>query len=172
MIRSPWNIPCEANTRRGALKHSWLENQILQYRPDNVVNRRRDGSWERSGKLAGDLENIGKARELARTLAEGFSPAQLVDRLQPLRHLPEPARRQIKTAVHQTFLERCGDEVEALAGELAAALDGFESVYRDFGAAWQESDDPALHKAWQAVTQKGHILLAVFEKLPHGVVLP
>ncbi len=169
-VPSPWNIPCDANDLRGRLKHSWLENEVLQYRSDNVVNRRRDGSWKRDGRIAAHEDRIADLMELADGLVDGFSPAGLVDRLEPLEALAPEAREMVKAAVHQAYAERHG--MEELAVSLKAEAEYFRQSFVSFKKAWEDGDDAALEDAWDQVLQQAQALVAVLEKLPRGVVLP
>lgn len=170
MMRTPWEISCPANTLRGQLKHSWLENGILCARPANVVGRRADGSFEREGKIAQYLNDIDVTRQLAEDLIQGFSPAQLVDQLGPLQKLPEETRLKIKEAVHDAYLDSSG--MTELAESLGQEAEVFAKEFEKFSKVWNTGDDTDLKKAWQGVLQKAETLLAVFEKLPKGVVLP
>ena len=169
MITLPSEL-CQADITRGQLKHSWIENEIQGTQPTNVVNRRRDGSWERDGKITKFIRNIELTRQLAHDMIQGFSPSQLVNQLGPLQKLSAEIRANIEKAVHDSYLE--SSDIEDLADDLRLEVEIFAKEFKKFSEVWQKGDDAALRNAWQGVLEKAEALLSVFERLPNGVVLP
>jgi hypothetical protein len=95
---TPWNIPCDANILRGQLKHSWLENEVLFFSPENIVSIWKRGEWaELERKYSARIEH---ALSLVENFVDGFSPAQLVDTLRPLACLSPQDKETIKAAAH------------------------------------------------------------------------
>ncbi len=170
MIRTPWNIPCPANDLRSKIKHSWFENKVLQYGPANIPARRRDGSLAREGYIEAFAEHLDLARELVRTMIDGFSPAQLVDRLEPLQYLSAEELGLLKEGVHRAYLERC--DIEAVAQDLGRAVENLAAAFSRFRELWDEGGDAALEAAWVEILRLTEDLLEQFERLPQGVALP
>lgn len=174
MMRVPWNIPCEANNRRGRIKHAFLENGIL-----NTAAEDRAGAW-----LTGSDDElitrqfpgyISWAEKLAEEMVEGFSPSQLVDKLSPLQNLSHEIRTKIKEAVHAVYLEET--EIVALAREFKQEVKDFVPVCNSFIKTWQETEriegnKPIIREPWRRLQKHAESLYAVVIKLPQGVVLP
>lgn len=168
---TPWNIPCEANTLRGQLKHSWLENQLCNKKTEDVLYLWSEGKWR---ALENEFDmRIEETLELADNLAEGFSPAQLVDQLRPLARLSESDRALIKKAVHKAYLESSGIlELQAPLKKAAKSLSEAISQLRDAWKNKHQEGEQKVKKAWEAVSMKATELLELFKGLPTGVVLP
>lgn len=167
------DLRCDANIRRGQLKHSWLDHKVRDKSADDVAKFWRDGSW--ANEIAKIFPyRINQARDLASGLANGFSPAQLVDRLGPLQNLPEESRDKLKKAVHAAYLEKT--EILSLAESLHREVENFAGKFEKFRVLWNQEhtreNEMALREAWQQLQKSGDALLAVFETLPKGVVLP
>lgn len=169
---TPWDIPCEANTLRGQLKHSWLENQLCNKKTEDIVS-----SWQK-GRRWSALENefdmrIKQTLDLAGNLAEGFSPAQLVDQLRPLAQLHDGDRALIKKAVHEAYLESSG--IMTLQAPLRDAAKSLGNALSQLRHVWNSKlpeGEQKVGKAWELVYEKANGLLELFKKLPTGVVLP
>ena len=172
-MMSPWNIPCRANTLRGQLKHSWLENQLLNKTTDDVTRLWRTGIWE---KEIGETfpYRIDQSRQLANEMVRGFSPAQLVDQLSPLQNLSEESRFRLKDVLHSAYLE--SSDISVLSELLSQGVEDFAEKFTKFLPVWNtkrtDENEPALRDGWNQLQQVANSLLAVFETLPKGVVLP
>jgi len=165
-------IECQANLLRGCLKHSWLENQLLNKTTDEVIYL-----WEEIGWAALDKEfseRVNEAIYLADDLESGFSPAQLVDHLAPFAKLNQETKVLIKQAVHKAYLKssKIPDFREPLreaAITLGEALDELRNV-------WQlpvtEDNEQLLMGVWLKVNTRAKALHTMLERLPKGVVLP
>ena len=170
---TPWNIPCRANTLRGQLKHSWLENQVCNKTADDVATLWRTGMWD---KEIGEIfpYRIDQSRQLANEMLSGFSPAQLVDQLSPLQSFPHDSRSRLKDVLHSAYLESSG--ISSLSELLSQELEGFAEEFTKFLTVWNtertDENEPALRDGWNQLQQVAKSLLAVFETLPKGVVLP
>jgi len=171
MMLTPWNIPCEANTIRGQLKHSWLENQLCNKKVEDVLYLWSEGKW-RALESEFDMR-IEETLELADNLAEGFSPAQLVDQLRPLAQLSEGDRVLIKKAVHEAYLESSGIlKLQAPLKKAAESLGNAISQLRDAWKTRPQEEEQKVKQAWEQVSIKANELLEIFKTLPTGVVLP
>lgn len=167
---TPWNIPCDANTLRGQLKHSWLENEVLNVSIETVITLWRQGGADLATRYAVRVQDISR---LAESLADGFSPAQLVDTLKPFGGLSTEERTAIKGAVHAAYLESSG--ILTLQAPLKAAAMGMEAALQELSRAWtlpQPQGESAVRAAWEGVREKASALIEVLELLPKGVVLP
>jgi hypothetical protein len=162
--------PCDANTLRGQLKHSWLENEVLYISIETVITLWRRGEADLAAKYAMRVQDLSR---LADSLAEGFSPAQLVDTLKPFGGLSVGARAAIKSAVHSAYLESSG--ILALQVSLKSAARDMEAVLQELSLAWvqpQPQGEGVVRAAWENVREKARALVVVLERLPKGVVLP
>ena len=169
---TPWNIPCEANTLRGQLKHSWLENQICIMTTKNIMS-----SWQKRRKwpaLEKEFDiRIKVTLELADNLADGFSPAQLVDQLRSFAQLSQGERALIKKAVHEAYLESSGImKLQAPLKKTAQSLGVEISRLRDAWKTKSPEGEGQVKEAWEQVSIRAIELLEIFKALPTGVVLP
>lgn len=171
MMLTPWNISCEANNLRGQLKHSWLENQLCNKKTEDILYLWRKGEW-RALETEFDIR-VKETSGLADNLAEGFSPAQLVDQLRSLAHLSESDRSSIKKAVHQAYLKSSG--ILGLQTPLKEAANSIGDALSQLRNSWIEKapeEEVKVKKAWEQVAKKANELLEIFKKLPTGVVFP
>lgn len=165
---TPWDIPCEANTLRGHLKHSWLENELGIMTTKNILS-----AWRKGMKWPEFDVHIKEVFCLADNLAEGFSPAQLVDQLRALAQLSEGDRALIKKSVHKAYLESSGImKLEVPLKKAAQSLGDAISQLRDAWKIKHPEGEQKVEEAWELVSMKAKELLDVFQNLPTGVVLP
>lgn len=163
-------FPCDLDIRRGQLKHSWLENEILYISIETVITLWRQGGADLTTKYAVRVQNL---FHLVESLAEGFSPAQLVDVLKPFVGLSLEEKAAIKAAVHSAYLESSG--ILALQVPLKDAAMGMEAALQELSRAWalpQQQGEGAVRAAWEGVCDKARALVMALEHLPKGVVLP
>lgn len=170
MMLTPWNIPCDANTLRGQLKHSWLENEVLNISIETVITLWRRGEADLAARSAMRVQDLSR---LADSLAEGFSPAQLVDTLKPFGGLSTENKAAIKAAVHAAYLESSG--ILTLQAPLKTAAMGMEAALQELSRAWSlphPQGESAVRMAWEGVREKASALIEMLELLPKGIVLP
>lgn len=170
MMLTPWNIPCDANTLRGQLKHSWLENEVLCISIETVIALWRQTGTDLAIRYAVRIQDLSR---LVDSLDEGFSPSQLVDTLKPFDCLSTEERTAIKVAVHAAYLESSG--ILELQMSLRAAAAGMEAALQELSRAWalpQPQGEGAVRCAWESVREKARTLIMILERLPTGVVLP
>lgn len=170
MMLTPWNIPCDANTLRGQLKHSWLENEILYISIETVITLWRQGGADLATRYAVRVQDLSR---LVDSLADGFSPAQLVDTLKPFGGLSTEEKTAIKAAVHEVYLESSG--ILALQAPLKASAVGMEAALQELSRTWvlpRPQGESAVRAAWEGVRGKANALIMELERLPKGVVLP
>lgn len=167
----PWNTPCDANTIRGQLKHSWLDNQILNKSAADVGFLRKQGSWP---SLYSEFDTrLEDAQRLAGMIESGFSPALLIDSLTVFADLDARSRADLKQAVHAVYVTafRPSDFVptyEKAVKELRTAI-------TDFRNAWDiqtNSGEDLVVGTWEQVIKRAKTLEKVLNSLPKGIVLP
>jgi len=160
-----------ASIQRGRLKHSWLENQVLNKTPAIVVALRHEVGWPELRRFPSDVE---QAITLADEVEFGFSPASLVDKCAPLAGLPEDLRNIIREAVHAAYL-RCFD-VHTAAQCLLNAADRMMVALSSLLAEWDKPDDAlsdaGLQSRWRMVLDAAEPLRDALDALPKGIVLP
>lgn len=167
---TPWNIPCDANTLRGQLKHSWLENEVLNISIETVIALWQQGAVDRAVKYAARIADLD---HLADSFVDGFSPSLLVDTLKPFGGLSMDEKTAIKSAVHTAYLESSG--ILALQVPLNAAAMGMKTSLQELSDAWalpHHKSEDAVRMAWENVRTKARALILELEHLPKGVVLP
>lgn len=170
---TPWNISCPVNILRGQLKHTWLENQVCNKSADDVANLWRTKSWD---NVIGEIfsHRIDQSRQLATDMLSGFSPAQLVAQLGPLQNLPDESRSRLKEVLHSAYLESSG--ISNLSESLSQELESFTEQFTKFLTVWNteriDENEVALRDGWKQLQEIAKSLLAIFEILPKGVVLP
>lgn len=168
---APWNIPCDANTLRGQLKHSWLDNQILNKSAEDVVFLRQHGSWP---SLYSEFDTrLDDAQRLAAMIEPGFSPALLVDSLSVFAHMDSKSRADLKQAVHSAYV---------IAFRPADLLPPYEKAVKQlkvaiiaFRQAWDvqsDAGDNRVSESWSDVLACAKALENLLDSLPKGIVLP
>lgn len=168
---TPWNIPCDANTLRGQLKHSWLDNQILNKSAADVVFLRQHGSWP---SLYSEFDTrLDDAQRLAAMIEPGFSPALLVDSLSVFADLGAQSRADLKQAVHSVYVTafRPAD----LLPSYEKAVDELRVAIAAFRNAWDvqsDAGDDRVSESWSHVLECARVLEKLLDSLPKGIVLP
>lgn len=161
-------IPCETDNLCASLEHTWLKNRLL----NQVEANREDWAASEEEELPRVLKTIPsqvqRAKDLLTDIYEGYSPAQLVEKV-PLSAFPTEIKSIIKKAAHAYFLEL--GLMQPLAEELETALDQFESATKRLVAEWKNGRDARLRvidELKSAAVRLRKALLA----LPREVVLP
>ncbi|WP_333875784.1 hypothetical protein [Methylobacter sp.] len=170
MILTPWNIACDANTLRGQLKHSWLENEVLYISIETVINLWQQSRADLATRYAMRVQDLSR---LVDSLADGFSPAQLVDTLKPFGGLTAEMKSAIQDTVHAAYLESSG--ILALQVSLEAAAMGMEAALQKLSRVWalaQPENESKVRTAWKGVREKASALVMELERLPKGGMLP
>ncbi len=156
---------------RGRLKHSWLENEILNKTPQAVKLLRDGPGWP---ALATFQANAAQALDLANNIAGGFSPSTLVDGSGPLSTLSVDERRTIKDAVHRAYLQVF--DANVLAAELRIAATAMHSALNDFINVWSvragNDSVTTLREKWISVLVAAATLRDKLDALPNRIVLP
>lgn len=165
-------LSCSFSILCGQLKHTWLENQILNKCEDDIVYLRNGPGWAALG--AEFPSRIEESKHFSENLENGFSPAQLVDRLVPFSEVPEATKRVIKEAVHRAYLEK--SRIQEHKAPLNAAISTFENSYKDFLIVWKqkvcEENELELRSTWRAVLNTAQTFCDELGRLPRGIVLP
>ena len=160
-----------ASIQRGRLKHSWLENEVLNKSPDTVVELRRGAGWPELERFPIDAN---RALTLADDVEHGFSPAHLVAACIPLASLSSEERKTITDAVHQCYLERFDALNVAIA--LRVVAQDMAKALNDMLEEWRKPDDTCsdvlLIARWYTVLSTAERLRLALDSLPRGVVLP
>jgi hypothetical protein len=176
-------LPLTEETRRLAairsrLRHSWLENQILN-RDSSVVAGRHGTSTKASvafkwkicanGEFAQATKEV---RELCDIMLDTLSPARLLDR-KPLSLLSEQCHRQIADELHRLYLKR--SRVEKSRTELQTAIVEFEVVLAALCRLWNVEprvERDVVKTAFERLQCIGLRLHAALGVVPQGTVLP
>lgn len=162
------DVNCEAAILKARLKHSWLENQVLNKSTEDVLYMRSEGDWN---ALAEQFpKRLREVTDLAQNAVEVFSPAQFVDQLEVFSHLPARVKKDFRHAVHSAYLRR--GEIEAITSQVAAAAAGLETVLGKMLALWRDGTDPELRGAWAEVLAAASNLRDGLDALPKGIMLP
>jgi hypothetical protein len=164
----PVDLMCEAAVLAGRLKHSWLENQVLNKSGRDILEMRREGPW--SGLDVQFPRRVREALDLAGALDDAFSPAQLVDRLLVFAHLSGRDREMLRSAVHSAYLARIG--MRAREGKLAKAVAELSIQLDQVRALWQNGSESDLERAWCQTLQLGARLRDELDALPKTIALP
>lgn len=170
--RTPWNISCRAAVVRGQLKHSWLENQVMNKSADDVVHLWNEIGWP---ALEQDFAaRVQEAIRLAEGMVSGFSPAQIVDRIAVFQEIPTEIRDMLRGAVHEEYLQ-C-TELPADSARLRDAATVMGEAVNTLLGAWNnprtEQGASDIRQAWNEVLEKARQLAQVLDDLPRGIVLP
>ena len=165
------SLLCPASLTRGQLKHSWLENQILNKTAEEIVVQHAAG-WP---ALVSEFEErVTQTRMLAEDVEYGFSPAQLIDRLEWLSTLSAEQKGAIKQAVHAAYLENMN--TKALRVSLLDAVELFDSALRHVIDEWKKPQttisESRLSEAWNDLLDSAFSLVDALDQLPREIVLP
>ncbi len=162
---------CTSVNVRGRLKHSWLENEVLNKTPEIVVTLRHEVGWPELQRFPADAD---QALALAAKVEFGFSPVRLVDQCAPLTTLPEDQRLAIRQAVHAAYLG-CFDAHSA-AQCLRDAANHTKAALLALLDEWNKPDvaisDTELQMRWRGVLREAEHLRVALDALPKGIVLP
>lgn len=165
-------LECSANLMRGRLKHSWLENQILNKSAEDVIFLFRNSGWRALERVF--LARVDETITLAADLENGFSPQVLVDKLEPFKRADESVRVQIKSAVHARYMEV--SRIQEMKTPCQEAASSLGSAITKLLEIWQypigEENEEALRSVWEEVAVRARDLHSILEKLPKGLVLP
>ncbi|MBH24668.1 MAG: hypothetical protein CMH57_09505 [Myxococcales bacterium] len=164
----------EEATLRGQLRHSWLENLLLNrnhgfigrlHAADSPARQAFERRLEPEGAFA---RHLASARHLSRRASRAFCPTRLLLE-EPLRELLSKEARDLMGAALRGHE---GAEVDA-AG-LEEAIDRLERELGVFTAAWRRADasPDTIASLFQAVQRQARSLHEQLGALPTGVVLP
>lgn len=165
-------ISCNSDILRSQLKHTWLENQLTNKSEDDIVLLWLGPGWP---ALVREFHvRVSEAGELVKDFEDGFSPAQLVDRLKPLSALADDTKKAIRQAVHAVYLERSG--IADLKKPMENAVTALSGALSRFFVAWEqpvsEQTEQEMRKAWRDLYRCAECLRDLLDRLPRGIVLP
>ena len=162
------DFSCYTAILRGRLKHSWLENQVLNKSAKDILEMRSEGAW--NALMEQFPTRVREARGLVEAMLEGFSPAQLVDRIEIFAVLSETTKASLRGTLHSGYLAQ--SEVRAQQQSLASTTNELAGVLDRVSRLWREGSDCDLERAWQDVISAAAALRDELEALPKGIVLP
>lgn len=161
---------CGPILSRGRLKHSWLENEVLNKTAEVVVILRGGGGWPELQRFPDEAD---QACRLADEVEFGFSPARLVDECAALAvFLPETQRNAVRQAVHAAYLE--GFDAQGAAQRLRESGEQMKVALVALLAEWNRPDetvaDAVLQDRWGEVLDRAETLCMALDALPKGFV--
>ncbi len=163
---------------KSRLRHSWLENQILNRDPVYVAQRHRESSsardaFEEKIQPGGEFDRaLDDARELCARVVDACSPTQLVNS-RPLAELPERTRHAICGLLEAIYLRECS--ITEVRSQFTAAIECFSGALCDFSGAWYREplvDPVVVNVAFVRLQRAGADLHGVLGRLPGGIILP
>lgn len=159
---------CEADVTLGRLKHSWLENQILNKSAADVIDLRSGGGWSSLDQQF--PRRIEEAADFVARIVDAFSPAQLVEKLGFFRDLSAEARDTLRSAVHRSYLAH--SDIAGRKASLDSAVRILALSLDNVRRLWRDSSDHDLELAWGNVLRAAARLRDELDALPRGIVLP
>lgn len=163
-------FPCAAAGITGKLKHSYLENTLLLItHPADLLEALDQVEGERTRKE--EIEALFRQlMEILGSAENGFSPAQMVDRLAPFRKLSKEERARIHEALHDYYRRefkprKVRESIEKIGARFFVVLDEF---IRD---ARKDALDAMTIVSLGALRDLAKELHAAIDKLPKGVWL-
>lgn len=158
---------------RGQLKHTWLENQILRVNSDLIIARWKKGTWKETLESTFP-RRIQQVFEMVDGFIDGFSPAQLVDNLFALSHLPDELRYKVKLAVHEVYLTTTN--ITSLQTPIRSSALALQEELTLLKKLWEMPHtldvETSIRHCWNNMHVKSKELHELLEGLPNGVVLP
>lgn len=168
---SPYNIPCEADMIRGQLRHHWLENQILNKTPEDVLFiRQTERTWD---ALESEFDHrIDQAIQFSCEMIEGFSPQHLVEMLPILSSLKYETKTQLKSIIHEEYIK--SSDILNISRSFLCAVKAMQYAINELKNVWDnpQSSDKFIIEKYQEVLDSAILLLDVIKLLPKGVALP
>lgn len=163
--------PVELSATRSVIKHSWLENRILNKTPEVICALWLNGDWR---ALHGEfLDCEQDAEDFGRTFVESFSPARLVDLVGPLTRLDSGDKAALRTWLHAGYIAK------QAVGKLAPMyMKAFEDLRESLAAlrnTWllsRPEGKQQLHDCARRVLISAGHLRDIMEQIPKGLVLP
>ena len=156
-------LPCRAAELRGILRHSHLQNRFLTWLPDSpdLVQRTYASGTQARTELDAALDELGT---LLADSSSGFSPVMLMDRLCPLRNLPECDRIDLKKAMVASYNEHFAPTLRAIA--FSKARDTFVVALDELLTTAETSPDTC-----EILKSAAGNLYTEISKLPKGLWL-
>jgi hypothetical protein len=112
--------------------------------------------------------------DLAMTLIDGFSPAQLIDQVHPLKALPYETRENMKIVVHEAYLSATG--IHQTQDSLSRESDELTAEFNILRMLWELShtseNEILVCQCWEKILARCKTVHALLAQLPNGVVLP
>lgn len=164
------DLSCDAVVLRGYLKHSWLENQVLNKSSEDLVYLRSLGRWE--ALEAQFPARIADVIDLASGLEQSFSPAQLITRLSCFSDLDRDLRSRLIELVHDAYASRAKSLFESRSVVLFDLSNSLERAFAKLQINWKHSTDSELKATWHEVLDIANDLRNELGGLPTAVVLP
>jgi hypothetical protein len=168
---SPFNIPCEANTIRGQLKHSWLENQLCNKTGEKILALWRNGQW---AALNSEFDvRFEETYDLINSLNYSFCPSQLIDKISWFILLSENERKFVKEILHKRYLNNTN--ILELKVPLIEKTNALKKAILSLRNSWDirsSGSEIRIRNSWDEVLSKAKDLLEIFKKLPKGIVIP
>jgi hypothetical protein len=164
--------PVELTALHGRIKHTWLENCIINKGTNRILDLWLDElRWEALDTEFHQWEI--DAEEFGYSFVAGFSPARFTEILKPLARMSEPVRRELSEALdaihHSTHAPR------AMQPQYQSALKVLRLDLANLRTSWDlpKSGHQAtiLDYATQLVNS-ATALRDILEKIPKGVVIP
>lgn len=163
--------PIELSATRSVIKHSWLENRILNKTPDAICALWLTGDWK---ALNGEFLDCERDAEMfGQTFVESFSPARLVDLVGPLTQLDSGDKAALRTWLHEAYLAK--QSVSKLAPMYMKALVELRGGLAALRKAWLLSRPEGrrqIHDCARRVVASAGRLRDIMEQIPKGLVLP
>jgi len=170
--------PSSANVLRGRLKHSWLENEVLDKSVEDVLALWERSGWQALSRFPAQLED---AVSLSWQLESGFSPVVLLDAWYKSRNLGDSEGAwllQARERVRQHFLansharsvtvdlaEPIREKAEQVRHALEALLEAWERPKNSENSEW-------LKTCWEEFAARADALYELISRIPAGVVIP
>lgn len=169
---APFNIPCDVNNIRGQLRHHWLENQILNKTPEDVLFIfQNEKKWN---ALETEFEyRIAQAIKLSDDMIEGFSPRQLVEKITLLSSLSNDTKILLKDKIHKIYFEN--SNIQSISTRFKDAVKFLSDDIKALKKEWGETtsgENNAIKEKYQAVLDSATLLYNLIKLLPKGVALP
>jgi len=164
---------------KSRMRHSWLENEILNCDPPYVQSLRTSVSQARTEfeSMIGEDGTFGKmiqeCRQFCRTIVDDLSPRHLVE-IGSLAKLPSHVRSAIASTLHQIYLAQ--SNIQKIQTELTGHIDAFDQAFQRFATVWydvsRDNGTGEVRSAFECLQREGRHLHRVLGRLPEGTVLP
>lgn len=166
------SFPVELSTQRGVVKHTWLENGIINKQVMGILYFRLDEKrWQALDMKFPALEE--DAERFGLNFVDAFSTGKIVDHLSPLKLLPQEVREELRQFLDALYLQ--DGKMKQLQIEYQTHLTFLRDRLSELRDVWSLHGTNGIEQVQKSIVRLVDAALtlnAVMERIPKGAVIP